>query len=107
MDKKTFNEVTSELEDLYIRKNTDYGDSFNDSMDMFGMPSVAIRLYDKTKRIITLSSNDRLVNDESIRDTLIDMANYSIMAVMWLDEANRKKEERDISCESDYLIDEY
>ena len=87
----TFKEVTDELEALYIRKNKDYGDSFTDSMDTFGMMSSVIRLNDKMKRIISLMFNEQLVDDESIRDTLVDMANYSIMTLMWLgkqDEVN-------------------
>lgn len=80
----TFQEVTDELEALYTRKNKDYGDSFTDSMETFGMISSVIRLNDKMKRITSLMSNEQQVNDESVRDTLVDMANYSIMTLMWL-----------------------
>ena len=80
----TFQEVTDELEALYTRKNKDYGDSFTDSMETFGMMSSVIRLNDKMKRITSLMFNEQLVDDESVRDTLVDMANYSIMTLMWL-----------------------
>lgn len=86
----TFKEVTDELEALYTRKNKDYGDSFTDSMDTFGMISSVIRLNDKMKRITSLMFNEQLVDDESVRDTLVDMANYSIMTLMWLGQPDAK-----------------
>jgi hypothetical protein len=45
----------------------------------------AIRLEDKLQRFEILIRAESRVKDESIRDTLIDLANYSIMTVMELD----------------------
>ena len=79
-------EIATELNQLYERKNRDYGDSFHISFLEEGMAMARIRLGDKLNRFKTLTKSDRqMVTDESIRDTLIDLANYAIMTVMELD----------------------
>lgn len=78
-------QVCKELNDLYQRKNHDYGDSFHTTFIKWGFPMAAIRLEDKLMRFETLIRTEQKVNDESIRDTLIDLANYSIMTVMEID----------------------
>lgn len=79
--------ICAELSELYERKNHDYGDSFHLSYVEEGMAMARIRLGDKLNRFKNLSrqSGDERVKDESIRDTLIDIANYAIMTVMELD----------------------
>lgn len=77
--------ATEELNALYERKNHDYGDSFHLTWEKFGAVMAAIRLEDKLQRFETLIRSESKVRDESIRDTLMDLANYSIMAVMELD----------------------
>ena len=88
------------LNDLYARKNADYGDSFHLTFLEEGWAMPRIRLSDKLNRFKMLSrSGDSLVKDESLRDTLIDLANYAIMSVMELDrlakEAAEEKPEDD------------
>ena len=84
--------ICDELNRLYERKNHDYGDSFHQSFQEEGMAMARIRLGDKLNRFKTLSRQEipfeyeRKVKDESIRDTLIDLANYSIMTVMEMEE---------------------
>lgn len=79
-------EIATELNQLYDRKNKDYGDSFHTSFLEEGMAMARIRLSDKLNRFKTLTKSDQQeVKDESIRDTLIDLANYAIMTVMELD----------------------
>lgn len=75
--------------ELYAKKNHDYGNSFDKGMSTIGEAYGIGRLYDKMNRLITLSNPNqkRLVNDESIDDTLRDLACYSIMML-----AYRKKE---------------
>lgn len=74
------------LNNLYEMKNRDYGDSFHTSYLEEGMAMARIRLGDKLNRFKTLTKGEQqMVNDESIRDTLMDLANYSIMAIMELD----------------------
>ena len=75
--------ICNELNALYAKKNHDYGDSFHLSFKEEGMAMARIRLGDKLNRFKTLSRNSKQeVNDESIRDTLIDLANYAIMTIL-------------------------
>ena len=85
-------ELCDYLNDLYARKNADYGDSFHLSYIEEGMAMPRIRLGDKLNRFKQLSkcASSQQVNDESIRDTLIDLANYALMTVLELDEEQGK-----------------
>lgn len=84
-DVERYNRVVDELRDIYVAKNTDYGSSFADLFAEFGVLSTVIRLQDKVGRLKTLCKQEAQVKDESIRDTLLDIANYAIMSVMELD----------------------
>lgn len=80
-------EITEELNRVYEQKNTDYGDSFAESVREFGIVAALTRISDKYNRFKRLALGNRnLVGDESIRDTLLDMANYCIMLSMILEE---------------------
>lgn len=84
------------LNNLYARKNHDYGDSFHQTFVEEGLAMARIRLGDKFSRFKTLSrilptdSTQQQVKDESIQDTLLDLANYAIMTVLELNEAECK-----------------
>lgn len=79
-------ELTDEIIDIYKAKNKDYGDSFSDSFKEFGITSAVVRMNDKMNRIKSLAkSDDRQVKDESLRDTLVDLANYALMTVLELE----------------------
>ena len=82
--------ICKELNSLYEKKNHDYGDAFHLSYLEEGMAMARIRLGDKLNRFKQLSKNpdSQAVNDESIRDTLIDLANYAIMTVLEMDCSN-------------------
>ena len=80
LHKKTLDD----MHNLYITKNHDYGNSVHDTYEKYGLTSFLVRIEDKLNRARTLSKNDAKVNDEKIEDTLIDMANYAILAVMEL-----------------------
>ena len=76
-------QICGELNSLYAKKNHDYGDSFHLSYQEEGMAMARIRLGDKLNRFKSLSRNNKqAVKDESMRDTLIDLANYAIMTIM-------------------------
>lgn len=79
-----FKAITDNMLETFIKKNHDYGNSFDKQMDEFGMTAAIIRLSDKLNRLKVLSKDDALVEDESIQDTLLDLANYSILTAMWL-----------------------
>lgn len=80
-------EICDYLNDLYAKKNHDYGDSFHHTFVEEGLAMSRIRLGDKFSRFKTLSRGDASqVRDESIEDTLLDLANYAIMTVLELRE---------------------
>ena len=75
--------VQAEGLELFTRKNADYGDAFA----KYGVIGVLMRIEDKIQRSMSITKNGvNLVNDEGIRDTLIDLHNYAAMALMLLDE---------------------
>jgi len=82
------------LNELYAKKNADYGDSFHETFVEEGMAMARIRLSDKLNRFKSLTrGKSQQVADESIRDTLLDLANYAIMTVIEMDrEADTKVE---------------
>ena len=75
-------DICDKLNDIYIQKNHDYGDSFSKTFQEEGMAMARIRLTDKLERFKRLTKTEGKVKDESIIDTLIDLANYSIMTIM-------------------------
>ena len=78
--------LANQMTDLYARKNRDYGNSFDKSMDKFGLVVAAIRIGDKVNRLQSLIEKGVAeVKDESIADTFIDLACYSIMTLMWME----------------------
>lgn len=87
-----FRDITNSMIQIYQAKNQDYGNSFEKSLDKFGLIASVIRLNDKMNRIESLSRTEAKVVDESIADTLLDLANYAIMTVIWL-RKNRVNEE--------------
>ena len=79
-------EICKTLNDIYVAKNADYGDSFGELFRKLGLISAVTRISDKTNRLQSLCQREALVKDETIRDTLLDLANYAIMTVIALDE---------------------
>ena len=78
-----FKTVQKEGLELFEKKNRDYGDAFAN----YGPVGVIVRMGDKIQRLSSVSKNGiNLVNNESLRDTLIDLHNYSAMAIMLMDE---------------------
>jgi hypothetical protein len=75
--------IQKEALELFTRKNADYGDAFA----KYGMIGVLMRIEDKLQRTLSITrSGVNLVNDEGIKDTLLDLHNYAAMALMLLDE---------------------
>ena len=75
--------IQSEALELFKKKNKDYGDAFA----KFGIIGVLMRIEDKIQRSLSITNNGvNLVQDENIKDTLLDLHNYSAMALMLLDE---------------------
>ena len=78
-----FDGICRDLMTLHARKNKDYGNAAHESYKEFGLISYVIRLNDKMKRLksLTRPGVDIGVKDESIEDTLMDLAAYAIMAI--------------------------
>jgi hypothetical protein len=75
--------VQTEALNLFRKKNQDYGDAFAN----YGTVGVLVRLSDKISRAVSISNTSvTLINDESLRDTLIDLHNYAAMAIMLMDQ---------------------
>lgn len=86
-------DICNELHNLYKIKNHDYGDSFHQTFLEEGMAMARIRLSDKLNRFKNLTkpifSCDVVairVGDETVRDTLMDLANYAIMTIMEIEQ---------------------
>jgi beta-glucosidase/6-phospho-beta-glucosidase/beta-galactosidase len=76
-------QIQKEALELFAKKNKDYGDAFA----KYGIIGVLMRIEDKIQRSLSITKNGvNLVNDESIRDTLLDLHNYAAMGLMLLDE---------------------
>lgn len=79
--------LTDELAELLILKNAAYGDSFHKQFQKYGMASALIRMDDKMSRLENLHNLGQLeANGESIRDTLMDLAGYALLAVLELED---------------------
>ena len=75
--------IQNEALELFAKKNIDYGDAFA----KYGIIGVLMRIEDKLQRSMSITKYGvNLINDEGIRDTLIDLHNYAAMALMLLDE---------------------
>jgi hypothetical protein len=78
-------EICNELNSIYNNKNNDYGDAFGRTFEKLGLISAVTRISDKYNRLESLAtSTEQKVKDESIEDTLMDMANYCIMTIIEL-----------------------
>ena len=72
--------------DTFCRKNHDYGNSFEESLDQFGIIASLVRMQDKMLRLQSLTdeSKTQQVGSESLLDTLEDLSNYAAMTACWL-----------------------
>lgn len=87
-------DIATEIVELQERKNHDYGNAFEKSMDKWGLTALAIRLGDKLSRLESLIGKENKV-DESLEDTLIDLASYAMMGVEWLRKGKKEEKEEE------------
>lgn len=91
MNVVSFRAIQDKLVNIYAKKNHDYGDSFNEGCNELGVGYAFSRIFDKTKRFQTLAKgimNNNLsieIQDETIEDTIMDLANYCMMYLAWRD----------------------
>lgn len=88
-DKLTPNTMKDQYDhqwNMFCRKNHDYGNSFEKSLDTFGLVAGIVRMNDKFERLVSLNdpSKDAQIASESLVDTLEDLSNYAAMAACWL-----------------------
>lgn len=70
----------------FCKKNSDYGNSFEESLDKHGIVASIVRMGDKMNRLeaLTDDSKTQQVGSESLLDTLEDLSNYAAMTACWL-----------------------
>lgn len=82
--------IQLEARTLFQKKNSDYGDAFA----TYGPVGVLVRIGDKIQRLQSITKKGiTLIEDERLRDTLIDLHNYAAMAIMLMDETDKKEED--------------
>ena len=83
----TFEMVTAEMLNMYQRKNADYGNSFAETTREFGFIPAVARINDKLKRVKNMVKGQEMniIKDESLRDNLMDIANYCVLTIIELD----------------------
>lgn len=87
-----FQDYTNDLANVLEAKNKDYGNSFDATMNKYGLIALPIRLDDKLSRLTSLTKGKtQHVKDESLRDTLKDIAGYAILGMRYLDNKEENK----------------
>jgi Nucleotide modification associated domain 1 len=107
-DKPSINKdsISLECENLswvLAAKNHDYGNSVQEQFDEYGLTSILIRLDDKMRRLKNLLSKPQQVSDESILDTLQDMAGYAVLGRMCLQIEQEKKNNKPVLKKPGYM----
>lgn len=93
-------EIFDQIHETYIQKNRAYGNSFDKSYLDYGPVAALVRMSDKWNRLNSLMLNpDIPQGDESVKDTLLDLANYCVMTVMAM-------ETKDICNKADEIVKE-
>ena len=88
-DADAFRDITNGMYDTFKAKNHDYGNSFSELFAECGMTYAYGHMAEKLKRVKSLMSDEAKVNGESIRDSLLDLANYAILTIMDLDKTRK------------------
>ena len=81
----SFADILKEMQELYDKKNHDYGNSFSETIQEFGFTPAIARINDKFKRVKKIVKDEKMLVDESMRDNLIDIANYCVLTIIELD----------------------
>lgn len=106
---RRFKELTTKMYETFKKKRNDYGPSSRVTFEMFGPESMAVRMFDKLIRYSNLTSGDtkQLVKDESVKDTLLDLANYALITILeleYIEAQNRMKSI--VICGTEYNVEE-
>ena len=87
-DTASFEDILQEMQELYNKKNHDYGNSFSETIQEFGFTPAIARINDKLKRVKQMVKGEPMQIKESMRDNLIDIANYCILTIIELDKSS-------------------
>ena len=68
--------------ELYNKKNRDYGESYKQC----GTIGILVRIIDKINRLENLKHINNYEVDESYRDTLVDLHNYTLLGIICIDD---------------------
>lgn len=80
-----FDEIVEEMKEIHKKKNADYGNNFHKRFEKWGFLTALLRLSDKMERLENIYEKEEIqVKDESVYDTLIDLANYAVMTAVEL-----------------------
>lgn len=84
----------------FCKKNSDYGNSFEESLDKHGIVASVVRMGDKMNRLEALTDDSRTqqVGSESLLDTLEDLSNYAAMTACWLKGVRAEDGEEETIC---------
>lgn len=95
-DELRFRNITEKMRETFPKKNHDYGNSFHETWDEFGDKGIITALTQishKYHRLMNIGLGTKPLVDESIDDTLLDMANYCILTIMELEKARNNEKE--------------
>ena len=88
----SFKQITDEMVKLYEKKSSDYGNSTHDTYMKYGAAAYLVRMEDKINRVRSLTqNNNQKAEDEKIHDSLVDLANYSILMLLELEGGKSEK----------------
>lgn len=88
-DADAFRDIINGMYGTFKAKNHDYGNSFAELFKECGMTYAYGHMAEKLKRVKSLMSDEAKVNGESMRDSLLDLANYAILTIMELDKTRK------------------
>ena len=86
--KMEIRQIALEIAQLVEKKNHDYDNSFDKTMDKYGDTAYFLRIEDKLNRLINLSKKQAKVSDENVEDTLKDIIGYTLLMLNY---KNKKK----------------
>ena len=91
-----FRDMTVAMGEIFARKRHSYGQTTTETFEKFGPVSMVTRMHDKLGRLdnLLVFNGKNAVVDESVDDTLLDLANYALITILEL----RKEKERLCSC---------
>ena len=81
-----YEEVMESENGKFKKKNADYGNSFSETIQEFGYIPAVARINDKVKRMKNIVKGQKMnIESESLRDALLDAANYCVLTIVELD----------------------